>query len=327
MGQQKSKLVIQLRKRGVHDLGRHEVGEHLFHPHIVEPAHRHQIAKPHVRRFMRDHAGAVEPLILCRGFVEQQRRGVVENRAGVLHATELERGNQHEVELAEGVRNGRVALEPLERRRVQIEDGVAVPFHLGCVRFAVEQAELAAVPDSGLDGELACDEREQIRGQRLRLGKLDTASRRLRMRTSHFGTIGNRLPVCGNVQRERVPSLQVRLVEAGKRQVGAGGHEQRVQELVVSIERFVTRGEDDGHLVRPRLRRIGREYHVTVLDRGIDGPTASSNAEKPFLGLSEIEDDATRRLQGEPQDRAPLHRARAIGRNAEAEVVTNVADR
>ena len=85
-----------------------------------------------------DDAGAIELLVLRCGFVEQQRRGVVEDRASVLHPAELKRRDQHDVELAERVRDGGVPLEPFERRGVQIEDRIAVPRHFGRVRLAVE---------------------------------------------------------------------------------------------------------------------------------------------------------------------------------------------
>ena len=138
--QQEPQVVIQLRERGVHDLRGHEVREHLFHPHVVEPAHGHEIAEPHVGRLVRDDAGAIELLRLRRRLVEQQRRRVVEDRAWMLHAAELERRNQHDVELAERIGDPGVALHPVDGGRMQVEDGVTVARDLGGVRFAVEQA-------------------------------------------------------------------------------------------------------------------------------------------------------------------------------------------
>ena len=49
---QKPQVVIHARKRRIDDLRRHEVGEDLLHPHVGEPAHRHEIAEPHVRRLV-----------------------------------------------------------------------------------------------------------------------------------------------------------------------------------------------------------------------------------------------------------------------------------
>ncbi len=112
---EEAQVVIDLRERRIDDLRRHEVGEDLLHPHVVEPAHRHEVAEPHVSGFVRDQAGASELLVLGRRLIEQQARGVVEDRAGVLHAAELKRRDEKEIELAEGIRDGRVAFEPGER--------------------------------------------------------------------------------------------------------------------------------------------------------------------------------------------------------------------
>ncbi len=70
--QQEPQLVVHRGKGGVHDLRRHEVGEHFLHPHVVEPAHGDEIAKPHVRGFVGDHRRAAELLVLRRGLIEQQ---------------------------------------------------------------------------------------------------------------------------------------------------------------------------------------------------------------------------------------------------------------
>ena len=71
MGHKKAKLVIHLRKRGIHDLRRHEVGKDFLHPDVVEPSHGDKVAEPHVRGFVRDRAGAVQHLVLGGGFIEQ----------------------------------------------------------------------------------------------------------------------------------------------------------------------------------------------------------------------------------------------------------------
>ena len=67
----------------------------------------------------------------------------------MLHAAELKRGDEQEVELAEGIGNAGVLLEPRERRGVQIEDRVAIARHLGGVGLAMEHAKRAAVALGG----------------------------------------------------------------------------------------------------------------------------------------------------------------------------------
>ena len=86
-------------------------------------------------------------------------------------------GHQQEVELAERIRDPRVALEPVERRGVQIEDRVAVARDLRGVGLAVEHPERAAVPLGGLDLEPARGEREEIGRDRLRLREAERPRR------------------------------------------------------------------------------------------------------------------------------------------------------
>ena len=107
VGEQESQVVVDLGKARVHDLRGHEVGHHLLHPDIIKPAHGHQVAEPHVRGLVGDHAGAPEQLVLRRRVVEHQAGGVVEDGARVLHAAELEGGDQHEIEFAPGIRDRR----------------------------------------------------------------------------------------------------------------------------------------------------------------------------------------------------------------------------
>ena len=118
--------MVELRKRRVDDLRRHEVREDFLEPHVVEPAHGHEVAEPHVRGLVRDHRRPAEQLVLGGRLVQQQAGRVVEDGAGMLHAAELERGDRDEVELAERIGNRRVVLEPGKRRGVQVEDRVAV---------------------------------------------------------------------------------------------------------------------------------------------------------------------------------------------------------
>jgi hypothetical protein len=87
----------------------------------------------------------------------------------VLHPAELERRDQHEVELAERIRNAGVILEPLERVSVQIENRLTIAGDLRGVGLTMEHAETSALALGGLDVELAGRERKQIRRNRLRL--------------------------------------------------------------------------------------------------------------------------------------------------------------
>src|SRR4051812_27669253 len=54
MVKQELQLIIVVCLAYLADLVGHEIGEHLLHPYIVEPSHRYQVSKPHMRGFMGD---------------------------------------------------------------------------------------------------------------------------------------------------------------------------------------------------------------------------------------------------------------------------------
>ena len=170
--QQEPQLVIDRWERRVDDFRGHEICEHLFHPDVAEPLHGDEIAEPHVRSFVRDDAGAPELLIARRGLVEHEAVRVVEDGARMLHAAELEGGHEQEIELAELIGDSGVALEPLKRRRMEVEDRVTVARDLRGVGFAVQHAERPAVALRLLHAELSRGEREQVGRDGLRRGKL-----------------------------------------------------------------------------------------------------------------------------------------------------------
>ena len=63
----KAQFVINFGKRGVNNFRRHKISEDFFSPDVIKPIHRHEIAKPHMRRFMRNHRRAREYLSLGGG--------------------------------------------------------------------------------------------------------------------------------------------------------------------------------------------------------------------------------------------------------------------
>ena len=100
-------------------------------------------------------------------------------------------------------------------------------------------------------------EREQIGRQRLGLGKRERASSAAAPSPAvprQRRAVAHRLPARGHGERERVARLQVRLVEAGKRQLRPRRDEQRVEELVVAVQRLVAGDEVHRQLVRRRPR-------------------------------------------------------------------------
>ncbi len=326
---QEPQLVVDPRKRRVHDLRRHEVGEDLLHPHVVEPLHRHQIAEPHVRGLVGDEARAAEHLVLGGALVEEDRVGVVEDGARVLHPAELEGRREEEVELAEPIGDAGVLLEPGQRRGVEVEDGVAVARDLLLVGLAVEHPERAAVALRGLDLERARGKGEEIGGDRLGFRVADLEPRPLNF-ARDLRAVGHRLPARRNRQRQRVAGLEIRLIEAGERQVRTRRHEERVHELGVAVERRVARAEHDGHDVlgagRRRERSDGNhDVAVDRADRGL-GPVHGHRREVRVAGR-EIEHQRCRRIGSRKADRrASGNRLPGSAGNVEREVVLQIGD-
>jgi hypothetical protein len=246
--------VVDLRKAWIDDLRRHEVGQHFFHPDIVEPPHSHQIAEPHVGRLMSDHAGAPQKLALRGGGVEQETRSVIQDGAGVLHAAELEGGDQHQIEFPPRVRDRSVFLQPGQGARVQVEDCVAIASDLCGVGFAMKHAEGASVAFGGLHLELTGCEGEQVGRQRHGFRESrDSAA--VGCFTAGLRAVGGCLPGGRKIKGERVTRLQAGLVEAGKRKMGARRNKEGVQEFIVAIERFVA----------------GEEFNPDGIFAGLDG--------------------------------------------------------
>ena len=54
----------------------------------------------------------------------------------MFHAGELKRGDEHEIELAEPVRKRRIAFQPVERLRMQVEERLAVADDFGGVALS-----------------------------------------------------------------------------------------------------------------------------------------------------------------------------------------------
>ena len=263
VGEQEAQVVIDLRKRRVDDLRGHVVCEDLFHPHVREPAHRDQIAEPHVARLVRDDAGASELLILRGRLVEHQARGVVEDGARVFHAAELKCRHQNEVEFAERVGDLGVAFEPRQRRGMQIEDRVAIARDLRGVGLAVEHAVRAAVALSRLDRKPPRREREQVSRDRLRLGEPHADSPIVRL-ASYLGAVRDRFPPFRDVEGQRPFALEIRLVDAGKHQMCTGRHEDRVEEIRVAVQRRVSRREREGQPILANRQRLTRNDDVPV---------------------------------------------------------------
>ena len=106
--------IFESRRLDHHDI-RHVGGEALVEPQVVEPAHRHEIAEPHVRHLVEDHLGPVHARGLGhpRSIDHPLRMG---DTRCVLHRPGRELGDEELVVLPERIRvveAGRVEVEPL----------------------------------------------------------------------------------------------------------------------------------------------------------------------------------------------------------------------
>ena len=173
MLEKEAKLVVDIRERRVHDLRGHEVGKHLLQPHIVEPLHRHEIAEPHVGRFVGNEVRPGQELILGRGLVEEERGRVVIDRSRVLHAAELKRRQEYEVEFFKRKFPVGVGFQPIERLLVQIEDDLAIRRYLLGISLAVKEVEHPVAALRSFDREPAGSESEKIGRKRLCFSKSD----------------------------------------------------------------------------------------------------------------------------------------------------------
>ncbi len=196
------------------------------------------------------------------------------------------------------------------------------------VGLAVEHAERAAVPLGLLDDEPPGGEREEIRRDRWRLREPHARRVRPSVCRSSLRAVADRLPALGHVERQRPARLQIRLIEAGERLVRARRHEDRVEKIVVAIERRVAGVEFDRHRVLGRAeRRLGYDQmpvHLTHL--GLR-PVDLDLLQETRTIRREVEDERRRRVaQREAHDLTSRDRVTAGRRNRERQVVAQIQD-
>ena len=240
--------VIDFGEGGPGHPGGKPVGEDFFGPHVVEPAHGHIIAEPHVGGLVGDQLGPVKPLVRRGRFTQENPPVVVERGAGVFHTAVLEVGEDDEIIFGERIGDPRVFFHIIERIENQSEDLVLLG-QTGRIRLAVIHRDGPSVACGQTALELARHEREEIGAQRLGFRKTDEPS---------AGDIGFLIvnigirdggPAFRNGQRQGIAGLQVRLVEAGEKGPGAVGNQQGIEEFIAAVERLVAGREDEPQLV------------------------------------------------------------------------------
>ena len=140
-------------------------GERLVQPEVVPPAHRDEIAEPHVGELMEHHLAAHEALRVG-GRVAEEQAVVQRHGAHVLHGAGVELGHEDLVVLAERVGASEEVDEVLETLRGDLEELLDGPLQLGAHGAPAEQPELhvAVPPTDALIG--SRDEREDVAGER-----------------------------------------------------------------------------------------------------------------------------------------------------------------
>ncbi len=100
----------------------HERGERLVQPDAVPPAHRHEVAEPHVGQLVGDDVG--DELLLAlrrRGRVDEQQVLAERDAAEVLHRPGGEVGQGEQVDLVARVGDAVVVLEPAQGEGADVE--------------------------------------------------------------------------------------------------------------------------------------------------------------------------------------------------------------
>ncbi len=184
---------------------------------------------------------------------------------------------------------------------MEIEDRLAIGRDPGRIGFAMVKLEGAAVAFAALDGESPRDKPEEVGRKRLRLAESNRRPLRCHV-APDFRRIRDGGPGGRDFKGERQRALDVGLIEARKRLRCARGYEQRVQVLIVAVQRSIAGDECDVDDVLAAAHEIAGNHQVAVF--GSDGHrTAVRLNRRHALGrLREIEDD--RRPLGQPEANA-----------------------
>ena len=213
----------------------------------------------------------------------------------MLHAAELESGQDDEVLFVEGAGHAGVGLKPVECGGALSEDRVQLG-NLLWVGFAVigrQRAPLAVVSPLL---ETSRSEGEEIRAQRTCRCEVERFSvgpfflfRDTRVRhTNPFGR---------QFERKREDGLQVRLVEAREDCPRTVGHGEGVEEVVVAVERLIARSESHADRVFARLSQRGRQDDVLVAE-GVCGRLSVHSHLGDFVRrFAEVDDDLGGRIE------------------------------
>ena len=215
----------------------------------------------------------------------------------MLHAAELESGQDDEVLLVKGAGHAGVGLEPVECGGALSEDGVQLGDLLR-VCFAVIGRQCAPLAVVSPLLETSRSEGEEIRAQRTCRCEVERLSVGLFFlfrdtRIRHTNPFGRQF------ERKREDGLQVRLVEAREDRPRTVGHGEGVEVVVVAVERLVARGESYADRVFARLSQCSRQDDVLVAEGVCGGLSVHSHLGDFVRRLSKVDDDLGGSIESE----------------------------
>ena len=226
----------------------------------------------------------------------------------MLHAAELESGQDDEVLLVEGAGHAGVGLKPVECGGALSEDGVQLGDLLR-VGFAVIGRQCAPLVAVSSLLETSRSEGEEVRAQRTCWCEVEGLSasvfflfRDTRVRhTDPFG---------GQFERKRKDGLQVGLVEAREDRPRTVGHGEGVEVVVAAVERLVARGESYADCVFARLSQCSRQDDVLVAEGVCGRLSVHSHLGDLVRRFAEVDDDLGGCIESEAD--SPLARDRCV---------------
>ena len=218
------------------------------------------------------------------------------------------------------------SLEPRQGRGVQVEEGVRVALHPPAVGLAVVHRHPPPAAIGFLHLEAARGEGEQVAADRVGLGEGEQRPIPALLPRGQR-TVGHRPPSRRRVEPQPEARLQVRLIE--ERQGGARPvrHEERVEEVVLPVERPVPGRELDAHHVVPGRDRLRRHDDVLVADVEVDRLAGHPHGVDVAGWLREVEDQRPGLGERERGADGAGDRLAALGGNREPDVVVDVEDR
>ena len=274
--------------------------------------------------FVGDEFGTCQFFIQGRMFAEKHAGVVVQRSSRMLHPSVLEARQNDETVLFKRIRDIGIVLQPMQRRSDLSEDIIQL-CHLLRVRFPVIGREDAFSVGIIHFLQLPCYEREQVRAKWFG-GKESDVFPSVGFFFGCNGCIGYGFPFGRHLQLESKRRLQVRLFEAGEDGSGTVGYQQRIQELIVTVERLVACRKADVYLVFPCLGRGLRQNDMLVQETIVNRFPIDGYLCYLVCAFTEIEDDFLRLAKEETSFHLSFHVLLFLFRNGEEEVVFQFLD-